>query len=425
VVARRLSIVGAAVLVVSGVVGAFAGPAGASPSPIPLLLDQGSAFAIVGHSCGGIQETSYADGFDPVTGYPTGVVDLSTTCGGSGRGGGYHSTTYTGSADVTWDFTGAVVSSTSPATGATDPTLAATDASGNELYGSGTTAYLLLAPTFTPAPRVLAVSVQEGSTAGGTAVTISGTGFTGATAVAFGATPAASFTVASDTSISAVSPGAPSGTVDVTVTSPGGPSGPVAADQFTFVAVPTVTALSPAAGPLDGGNQVTINGTGFTAATQVEFGDQPTAFTTDGDTQITATAPAGESPDTEQVSVTSVGGTSAGGPRATYTYLAPVLCGTAGCVFTSPAEASAQTGVPFTFRVAATGGVVPTFTSRGRLPGGVTLVDDFDGTATLSGTPTSTGRKPVAGVYRIRVTATFVAGTAVKHVTQKLVLTVT
>ena len=422
--ARRLSIVGAAVLMVSGVVGAFAGPAGASPSPIPLLLDQGSAFAIVGHSCGGIQEQSFADGFDPVTGYPTGVVELSTRCGGSGRGGGYHTTTYTGSADVTWDFTGTVVSYASPATGATDPTFAATDASGNQLYGSGTTAYLLLAPAYTPVPRVVAVSVQQGPAAGGTTVAITGTGFTGATAVAFGATPAASFTVASDSSISAVSPVAPSGTVDVTVTSPGGSSLPGPADQFTFVATPTVAALSPAEGPLSGGNEVTITGTGFTAATLVQFGDQAAGFTVDSDTQITATAPAGESPDTAQVSVTSLGGTSPPGPQTTYTYLAPVLCGPTGCAFTSPAATSAQTGVPFTFTVAATGGVLPTFTSKGKLPGGVTLVDNFDGTATLSGTPVATGHKPAAGVYRIRVTATFAAGSAVKRVTQKLVLTV-
>jgi hypothetical protein len=422
--ARKSSIVGAVVLVVSGGVGSFALPAGASPSPIPLLLDQGSAFAIVGHSCGGIQEQSYADGFDPATGFPTGVVELSTSCGGSGRDGGGHSTTYTGSADVTWDFTGTVVSYSSPATGATDPTFSATDASGNQLYGSGTTAYLLLAPGFTPTPRVVAVSVQVGPSAGGTSVTISGTGFTGASSVDFGATPAASFTVVSDTSITAVSPVAPAGTVDVTVTSAGGPSVAGPADHFTFVAAPTVSALTPAAGPLAGGNQITITGSAFTAATLVEFGDQGAAFTVDSDTQITATVPAGESPDTEEVSVGSVGGASPGGPQATYTYLAPTLCGPTGCAFTSPATVSARTGTAFTFTVAATGGVVPTFTFRGKLPGGVTLADNFDGSATLSGTPTGTGRKPAAGIYRIRITATFAAGTAVKRITQKLVLTV-
>ena len=65
-------------------------------------------------------------------------------------------------------------------------------------------------------------------------MTITGTGFTGATAVDFGTTPATSFTVVSDTSITADSP-AGTGTVDVTVTTPGGTSATSPADQFTYV----------------------------------------------------------------------------------------------------------------------------------------------------------------------------------------------
>jgi len=59
-------------------------------SPIRLYLNEGYAFAILGHSCGGIQERVYARGFG-ANGYPIGNVSLSTTCGGSGRGGGGHS----------------------------------------------------------------------------------------------------------------------------------------------------------------------------------------------------------------------------------------------------------------------------------------------------------------------------------------------
>ena len=64
-------------------------------------------------------------------------------------------------------------------------------------------------------------------------MTITGTGFTGATAVDFGTTPATSFTVVSDTTITADSP-AGTGTVDVTVTTPGGTSATSSADQFTL-----------------------------------------------------------------------------------------------------------------------------------------------------------------------------------------------
>ncbi len=57
-----------------------------------------------------------------------------------------------------------------------------------------------------PAPTVTSVSPNNGSAAGGTTITITGTNLTGATAVKFGATAATSFTVNSATSITAISP---------------------------------------------------------------------------------------------------------------------------------------------------------------------------------------------------------------------------
>ena len=50
---------------------------------IALLLPQGTAFSVLGHSCGGIQEQSLATGFDLISGNPTGDVYLQTRCGGS------------------------------------------------------------------------------------------------------------------------------------------------------------------------------------------------------------------------------------------------------------------------------------------------------------------------------------------------------
>ncbi len=73
---------------------------------------------------------------------------------------------------------------------------------------------------------------------GGTAVTITGTGLTGTTAVDFGAVPTQSFTVISDTSISTISPPGAMGTVDVTAINPGGTSPTSPADQFTFSGAP-------------------------------------------------------------------------------------------------------------------------------------------------------------------------------------------
>ena len=87
------------------------------------------------------------------------------------------------------------------------------------------------------APTVTGLSPTSGPAAGGTLVTITGTGFTGATAVDFGTTPATNVTVVNDTTITADSP-AGTGIVDVTVTTPGGHVGHLAADQFTYTAAP-------------------------------------------------------------------------------------------------------------------------------------------------------------------------------------------
>ena len=85
------------------------------------------------------------------------------------------------------------------------------------------------------APVVTAVSPVSGPVTGATSVTITGTDLNGATAVSFGATAAASFTVNSATSITAVSPAHAAGTVDVVVTTPTGTSPTSGADQFTFL----------------------------------------------------------------------------------------------------------------------------------------------------------------------------------------------
>src|SRR5205085_9956955 len=92
-----------------------------------LLVPASTAFSVLGRSCGGIQEQALATGFDATSGYPTGDVYLQTRCGGSGRGGGYHTTTYSAWVAVTWDYTGAVVSFDVLAAASTnvDPTFSA------------------------------------------------------------------------------------------------------------------------------------------------------------------------------------------------------------------------------------------------------------------------------------------------------------
>ncbi len=139
-------------------------------------------------------------------------------------------------------------------------------------------------------------------------MTITGTGFSAATAVSFGGSAASSFTVNSGTQITALAPAGTAGTVDVRVTTVGGTSAVVPGDRFTYVAVPVVQGVAPQAGPLAGGNTVVITGTGFTGASAVAFGGSTaTSFTVDSPTQITAVAPSGAA-GTVDVRVTTVGG---------------------------------------------------------------------------------------------------------------------
>ena len=84
------------------------------------------------------------------------------------------------------------------------------------------------------APTVTGVSPQTGDPSGGSRVTISGSGFTNASAVSFGGVAATGFTVDSGTQITATAP-AGTGTVDVTVTTPAGTSATSGADQFTYM----------------------------------------------------------------------------------------------------------------------------------------------------------------------------------------------
>jgi len=99
----------------------------------------------------------------------------------------------------------------------------------------GSTTVPLTATASYPVPTVTGISPSSGYATGGTLVTITGTALTGATAVKFGATDAASFSTGSDTQATATSPAGLIGqTVDITVTTPGGTSAVSSADQFSY-----------------------------------------------------------------------------------------------------------------------------------------------------------------------------------------------
>ena len=166
-----------------------------------------------------------------------------------------------------------------------------------------------------PNPSVTGISPASGGSAGGTAVTISGTHLNGTTEVSFGGAVA---TIISDstTQITVSSP-AGTGTVNVTVTTMGGTSAATTVGRFTYKkanqsppppAHPSVTGISPASGPAAGGTKVTIGGTNLNGATGVSFGGAAGRIISDSGTQITVTSPAGKG--TVNVTVTTKGGTS-------------------------------------------------------------------------------------------------------------------
>jgi hypothetical protein len=189
--------------------------------------------------------------------------------------------------------------------------------------GSGT--YIAQIPPLSPLHGTATVSQSvnclghtsllpdSGPAAGGTAVLISGSGFTGATAVHFGAANAATFSVVSDSVLNAVTP-AGSGTASVSVTSAQRTTTTIG--NFNYV---DVTGVDTTSGPAAGGTAITINGQGFTNVQNVVFGLLPAqSFTVLSPTQVRAVAPPGMG--TVDVQVINGFGTSAPVTSAQFAY---------------------------------------------------------------------------------------------------------
>jgi hypothetical protein len=103
----------------------------------------------------------------------------------------------------------------------------------------------------------------------GAKVTLTGTGFTGTTAVTVGGASAA-FTIASDTELDVIVPSNAS-TGFIAVTNAKG----VAGTGSSFTVTPTITSVAPLQGRV--GTTVTLTGTGFSGLTTVNFGGGPLA----------------------------------------------------------------------------------------------------------------------------------------------------
>ncbi len=174
----------------------------------------------------------------------------------------------------------------------------------------GCTSPIISADRYWAWPIVTSISPSTGPTAGGTAVTVTGAGFTGATAVDFGTNASPSFQVVSDSEIIAASPPAPyKVSVPVTVVTPMGTGDNSDANFLYYLysvsGPPTITSFSPAIARA--GTTMTISGTNLGDATSVEFGSTPAWFNIDSGTQLTTVVPDGAS--SGPVTVTGPNGT--------------------------------------------------------------------------------------------------------------------
>jgi hypothetical protein len=171
----------------------------------------------------------------------------------------------------------------------------------------GGTATLTNGYTYVPPPSIGAVQPPKGATAGGTPVTISGSGFAaGDTAVTFAAAPATAISVTAPTQINATTPAGASGLVDVTVTTTGGASS--LHNGFRYIAPPSIASFAPSTG--GAGTVVTITGQNFDpdpTGDIVTFGSLPANVSSATATQLVVVAPTGVT--SGRITVTTAGGT--------------------------------------------------------------------------------------------------------------------
>ncbi len=159
--------------------------------------------------------------------------------------------------------------------------------------GDGATNTLTNSYTYNPNPTLTSISPSNGPPAGGTTITLTGTGFLSGATVSVGGSTCTSPTVVSATSITCVSPAHAAGTGSVVITNSDTQSATLS-NAFTFNASLSVTAISPTSGSKKGGVSATITGTGFLTGAIVTIGGATcTSTTVVSSTSITCTTPAG------------------------------------------------------------------------------------------------------------------------------------
>jgi surface antigen len=328
-------------------------------------------------------------------------------------------TRFTGSTRVTFGDTVATFTVLSPTSiRATAPAHAAGVVSVRVSSANGTSAATAAtAYEFEAVPTVTSLTPVTGPPAGGTVVTLTGTGFTRATSVTFGTTTTTKVVRVSATTLRVTTPPHASGPVDVRVTTPGGTSPAGTGARYAYGSPPVVSGLSVSAGPLKGGTVVTLTGAHLAEVREVRFGTTlATGLVRVSDTTLRVTAPA-HAEGVVPVRATNLNGTSPETTRTSFEYVGvpgvsglSLLAGplTGGGVMTitgtrlalvSAVDFGGRPGTglvrvsPTTIRITVPSHAVGTVDVRVTTPGGVSAVGP-NGKFTYQPVPTVTALSP-------------------------------
>src|SRR5262249_27845068 len=142
------------------------------------------------------------------------------------------------------------------------------------------------------APTLTSVAPVSGLASGGTSILLTGTGFVPGATVTVGGVPATAVTVgAGGLTVTATTPANTPGAKTIVVTNPDTGSATLN-NAFTYVALPTVGGVLPSTGPVSGGTNITVSGTGFQAGATATLCSQPLVIGSLTATTITTTTPA-------------------------------------------------------------------------------------------------------------------------------------
>jgi eukaryotic-like serine/threonine-protein kinase len=210
-------------------------------------------------------------------------------------------------------------------------------------------------------PVITGITPDDGPMAGGTSVSITGSGLANASTVSFGGA-AGTITSDSGSRITVTSPPG-LGVARVTVTTGGGTatgtftynlkiSHPTPTPVVTVSPAPVIFAVYPRSGPTSGGTPVTITGRNLSGAT-VRFGGLDGAVSADSSTEITVISPADASDYTLNIPIVNITVATAGGTVSAgiFTYVAPLPPPKLAPAITSISPASAGESTTITLYI--------------------------------------------------------------------------